>query len=120
MSTFNGEIIELPGVCVDKFNDNNFKVYFLSHCHTDHLQGLQKPKQIKFFVYCTELSAHFLKQKFPQHEEQIRIVSVGSPLLIQEEGLNFQATFIPAGHCAGSCKHCKNSINNKLINGSFF
>lgn len=104
MSTFNGEIIELPGVCVDKFDDDKFEVYFLSHCHTDHLQGLENSNKINVSLYCTELSAHFLKQRYPQHEDQIKIVSIGSPLLIQEKELNFQVTFIPAGHCAGSSK----------------
>jgi DNA cross-link repair 1C protein len=102
MSTFNGEIIEIPGVCVDRFDNDKFKIYFLSHCHFDHLQGLEK--EPKFPIYCSELSSHFLKQRYPHCSDHIKIVSIGSPMIIQENDLSFQVTLIPAGHCAGSCK----------------
>ena len=42
MSEFPGPISEFPGVSIDRFSSENLKskVYFLSHCHTDHMVAL--------------------------------------------------------------------------------
>ena len=46
MSEFAGPISELPGVSIDRFNGDNLEsmVYFLSHCHTNHMVGLNEPE----------------------------------------------------------------------------
>ena len=46
MSDFDGPKLEFPGVSIDRFNGENFKstVYLLSHCHTDHMMGLNEPE----------------------------------------------------------------------------
>ena len=46
MSEFAGPTSEFPGVSIDRSNGDNFKstVYFFSHCHTDHMVGLNEPK----------------------------------------------------------------------------
>ena len=46
MSEFAGPISELPGVSIDRFNGDNLEsmVYFLSHCHTNHMLGLNEPE----------------------------------------------------------------------------
>ena len=46
MSEFSGPISEFPGVSLDHFNGDNLKstVCFLSHCHTDHMVGLNEPE----------------------------------------------------------------------------
>lgn len=106
MSTFNGKIEEIPGVCVDKFDDNNFKFYFLSHCHTDHLQGLQTTDKFHSTIHCTEISAHFIRQRYPQHADALCVVQIGFQTVIKdEEDCHFNVTFIPSGHCAGACKN---------------
>ena len=60
MSEFAGPITDFPGISIDRFNVLNLKstVYFLSHCHTDHMVGLNEPElferlnhyNLKFFV----------------------------------------------------------------------
>lgn len=42
MSTFNGQIAGMPSASVDRFDGINVRsaVFFLSHCHTDHMVGL--------------------------------------------------------------------------------
>lgn len=41
MSTFRGGIREIPGIRVDYFeNPEQDTLYFLSHCHTDHMVGI--------------------------------------------------------------------------------
>ena len=46
MSELAGPISDFPGVSIDRFNGENLKstVYFLSHCHTDHMVGLNEPE----------------------------------------------------------------------------
>ena len=46
MSEFSGPISEFPRVSIDHFNGENLKstVYFFSHCHTDHMVGLNEPE----------------------------------------------------------------------------
>lgn len=42
-SSFNGVIDEIPGISVDNFEKADAvqaRAYFLSHCHSDHTQGL--------------------------------------------------------------------------------
>ncbi|KFM65290.1 Protein artemis, partial [Stegodyphus mimosarum] len=47
MSTFDGVIKEYPLISIDRFlkeeECDNYAstVYFLSHCHTDHMKGLE-------------------------------------------------------------------------------
>ena len=43
ISKVSGPISELPGISIDRFNSENLKslVYFLSHCHKDHMVGLK-------------------------------------------------------------------------------
>lgn len=42
MSTFKGFVNELNGISIDLFTKKNWEsdVFFLSHCHTDHMKGL--------------------------------------------------------------------------------
>lgn len=108
MSTFNGKIEEIPSVCVDKFDDINFKFYFLSHCHTDHLHGLNTTEKFHSTIFCTEISAHFIRQKYPQHCNSLTVVQIGIPVVLyyeEDDHLRaFNVTFIPSGHCAGACE----------------
>lgn len=43
MSTFDGFLDEIENVSIDRFTEENFKskLFFLSHCHTDHMIGLK-------------------------------------------------------------------------------
>ena len=49
LSEFPGPISEFPVVSIDPFKGENLKstVYFLSHCHTDHMVGLIEPELLK-------------------------------------------------------------------------
>ena len=46
MSEFAGPISEFPGVSIDRFKGDNLTptVFFISHCHTDHMMGLNEPE----------------------------------------------------------------------------
>ena len=69
MSEFAGPISEFPGVSIDRFNGENLKptVYCLSHCHTDHMVGLDEPELFESLrlynlgTYCLKVSAALLR-----------------------------------------------------------
>ncbi|XP_013790851.1 protein artemis-like [Limulus polyphemus] len=46
MSTFRGKVAEYKLIAIDNFESKNYDstVYFLSHCHKDHMVGLSSPK----------------------------------------------------------------------------
>lgn len=140
MSTFCGLIEEIPGISVDRFNDDNLKstVFFLSHCHTDHMQGLnanffQQLQQRQQFIYCTPISKAILISNpynnlgNPQSHICIKTIDGFSPIVINYK-TNFNSTedsyltvtCIPAGHCPGSVMFIfENSTTCVLYTGDF-
>lgn len=104
MSTFDGKILEISGISVDEFVDDQAKCYFLSHCHTDHMRGLRL-LHTESPVYTTSISALLIRNKSPQLADKIRILELGVPTAVDLPGSsqNFVVTALSAGHCAGSC-----------------
>ncbi|KOB74917.1 putative Artemis protein [Operophtera brumata] len=60
-ASFNGDIPEIPGIAVDNFVDTGKRAYFLSHCHADHVTGLDalyyRVNTKSVFIYMSEPSA---------------------------------------------------------------
>jgi len=104
MSTFNGDIFEIPGISVDQFENIHQKCYFLSHCHTDHMRGLAL-LETETPIYTTAISALFVRRKCPHLEKNIRVLEIGIPTSVElpESDATFVVTAIAAGHCAGAC-----------------
>lgn len=114
MSTFNGTIVEIPEISVDCFeNGNNLNslVYFLSHCHTDHMRGLsnwnfQKSllERPNVYLYATPISVRILNHLYPQLEAKLIEIATSDSTLIKIPYKNTQLTVtaLPAGHCPGS------------------
>lgn len=108
MSTFNGEILEIPGISVDEFTNVSQKCYFLSHCHSDHMRGLSSLKT-EAPLYTTAISALIVSSKCPQLRDNMKILEIGVATSIDlppdDSGLtlNFVVTALSAGHCPGSC-----------------
>jgi len=119
MSCFPGTLDEFPGVSIDNFANENFNstVYFLSHCHSDHMVGLASPKLRDRFhdhpyirLYCHKVSKALLAG-LDQYNHLINSIEV---LELQEEKLisiydsqgiessTATVSIIPAGHCPGS------------------
>jgi DNA cross-link repair 1C protein len=69
MSTFNGVVSEFPRIRIDFFRTNPSQppplACFLSHIHSDHLQGLESLKAP--FVYCSPATRRLLlrMEKYP-------------------------------------------------------
>lgn len=79
MSTFGGLIDEIPGISVDRFDNGNLnsKVFFLSHCHSDHMRGLDEAKDgLPGPLYLSEVSRVFVQRKFP-HLTNLKKLDIG-------------------------------------------
>lgn len=79
MSTFGGLVEEIPGISIDRFDGHNLKskVFFLSHCHTDHMVGLDEAKNdLPGPLYLSEVSAVFVQRKFP-HLKKLETLKIG-------------------------------------------
>ncbi|XP_025990137.1 protein artemis [Solenopsis invicta] len=113
MSTFLGFIKEIPGISVDRFDGKNkySSAYFLSHCHTDHMQGLSQTffedlKQYNKFLYCSRISKVFLDARYYGIETCVKDIDIDERVLIEYKNngynTNLFVTCISAGHCPGS------------------
>lgn len=122
MSTFNGFIDEIPGISVDRFIEQNrvkSSVFFLSHCHTDHMQGLQDPEPLPGPIYTSAISAVFLKHRYPQLADCIRTLDLGSTPIDLPTGSDLTVTTLPAGHCPGSVMFLFETDRKILYTGDF-
>lgn len=81
MSTFDGFIDGFDCLSVDRFLERNFdaKVFFLSHCHTDHMQGLIEIREKNALpgpLYLSEISSVIIKKIFPAINQLI-VLQIG-------------------------------------------
>lgn len=114
MSTFNGKIEEIPEISVDRFDGENVTstVYFLSHCHADHMRGLDDwsfHKSLVYrpdvFMYASQISIRILKGLYPPIETKLKELPLGVSTLIKlpfTTNKCITVTLLPAGHCPGS------------------
>lgn len=102
-NTFHGLVEEFPGLCIDKFNQTA-KMYLLSHCHSDHLIGLEN-RSFNEFIYCSETTKRMLAVDL---ERYLAVLPLFKPLEINRrhqlllDDKEIYLTLIPTLHCAGS------------------
>ncbi|XP_050360239.1 protein artemis-like [Nymphalis io] len=137
-SSFHGKIEEIPGVYVDNFENakhQGARAYFLSHYHSDHIQGLHSAQLLDVLlknnitIYSTELTAAIINDD--KNDERImkcvRALKMGSTLIslpaLPEQDipeLLLTVTLIPAGHSAGSTMILfSTTTHNILFTGDF-
>lgn len=94
-----GDLLHL-GLCtvaVDKFTEHNASAFFLTHMHTDHMQGLGGSFQGP--IYCSEITRVLLQHKWPE------LASVTSLPLLKTVSVRlncqvaFSVTTFQASHC---------------------
>ncbi|XP_063979991.1 protein artemis-like isoform X1 [Diachasmimorpha longicaudata] len=120
MSTFRGIIEELPGISMDRFQEENRScstVFFLSHFHTDHLEGLnthffEQLVSKKQYLYCSPITKTFLRLRYDLIGEQasrIAEITICNPIVVtyrdpsvSNSDVIVTVTAVPAGHCPGS------------------
>ncbi|XP_050301996.1 protein artemis [Anthonomus grandis grandis] len=111
MSTFEGIIKEIPGISVDRFDGKNLNstAFFLSHCHSDHMSGLNTVSfQNKLItdnltLYVSSVSAEILKRLYPEIQKNVQTLPVEQCSVVKVHNeWHVSVTCIPAGHCPGS------------------
>uniref|UniRef100_A0A182LYC2 Protein artemis n=1 Tax=Anopheles culicifacies TaxID=139723 RepID=A0A182LYC2_9DIPT len=109
MSTFPGYIPELPGIAIDRFDQpvrDRAKVFFLSHCHMDHMHGLAPNQPLLGTLYMSPHSAVIIGLRYPKQtvyrmpiREQLTL-SITAPT--GESTYELCVRTVPAEHCPGS------------------
>lgn len=114
MSTFFGLIEEIPGISVDRFDGQNLasSVFFLSHCHTDHMHGLSDSffehlVQYNKYLYCSRITKALLENKYKFRSSYVKDVDTNEPIVVEykiesDDTILVSVTCVPAGHCPGS------------------
>ena len=118
MSTFLGLVEEIPGISIDCFDEENLNssAFFLSHCHRDHMKGLnysffESLKTKNNYFYCSHISKSFLENSFSNLDAKyvkkyLIELPVDESRIIEyiHNGISVSITVtcISAGHCPGS------------------
>ncbi|XP_057664556.1 protein artemis [Diorhabda carinulata] len=127
MRTFSGKIQEIPNISVDRFVEENLKseIFFLSHCHTDHMVGLDSYNfkselmDNKKYLYASEISCTILKNMFPHYGDCLKMLPLNTPKIFQLKNSSFAVTLIPAGHCPGSVMFLFENDKKILYTGDY-
>lgn len=127
MSTFDGLVAEVPGISVDQFDKKNLEssIYFLSHCHTDHMVGLDNNffKHLKDHdksLYCSKISKTILQAKYTNFytDSCVKHIDIDERQYLRYKHKNnvevLHVTCISADHCPGSVMFLFEK-NDKLI-----
>ncbi|GES61483.1 DNA repair protein [Aspergillus terreus] len=125
MSTFDGVIHEFPFIQIDYFRKNPDRpaplACFLSHVHSDHLQGLESFRAP--FIYCSAATRDLLLrlEKYPHRmnfskgilesrqlhykhlSKLLRPIPLNTPTVIElTPRLSIRVTLLDANHCTGA------------------
>ncbi|PLN85004.1 beta-lactamase-like protein [Aspergillus taichungensis] len=124
MSTFDGVVKEFPEIQIDYFRKNQDKpplACFLSHVHSDHLQGLESFRSP--FIYCSAATKELLLriEKYPHRmnfnkgilearrlhykhlSKLLRPIPLDTPTEIElTPRVSIRVTLLDANHCTGA------------------
>lgn len=104
-------------IAVDVFNVES-DVYLLTHCHTDHLVGLNQSFNGR--IYCTELTKRLLllNEKYNRFMSNFHQVSLDVTFSVSVGGTTVYITPIDSYHCPGSCMFLiEGQDSNVLVTG---
>jgi Cft2 family RNA processing exonuclease len=102
-------LIPNTNIRVDNFmymrNDLTSYVFFLSHCHEDHIKGLHASWNYGK-IYCSPITSVLISARFPNLKEYVVPLELDQPHWVyysgKEDGGGFQVTLIDANHCPGA------------------
>ncbi|GAB7329712.1 hypothetical protein MBLNU13_g01444t1 [Cladosporium sp. NU13] len=127
MSTFNGKVVEFPDIRIDHFRSSGDSetrlplALFLSHVHSDHLEGLESCKSP--FIYCSPATKEILlrlekyphrmnfakgilearKQTYKHLKKLLKTIPLETPTIIDlAPGRSIRVTLFDANHCVGA------------------
>lgn len=120
-NTFDGVVGEFPFLCVDRF-DSSASVFLLTHCHIDHLVGIQN-KAFTGPIYCSVETKELLKVRRddPNFLKLMITLDYNVPtrLDIPQKAENaygrVQVTLIKAYHCLGACMFLVENENGAIL-----
>ncbi|KAI5639349.1 DNA repair metallo-beta-lactamase domain-containing protein [Phthorimaea operculella] len=135
-SAFCGQIDEIPGISVDNFEhpkERKVLAYFLSHCHTDHTQGLYSEALIEALeetgasLYMSDSSAAIVDHETPDPRlmKYVQILKMGHNTITlpnpnDNDPVVFTVVQIPAGHSFGAVMFLfKKNKRSILYTGDF-
>ena len=116
-------MLEYPELSLDRFDGANLNasMYFLSHCHSDHMVGLDSPileehlrSSPQTRIICHEITAGLLRgsQRYKHLSDFLDVLSIDTahlmeipPVGLSSDSTNaymINVTLVPAGHCPGS------------------
>ncbi len=84
-------------VAVDKFTEHNASAFFLTHMHTDHMQGLRGSFQGS--IYCSEITKVLLQHKWPELAPVKPLPLLETVSVRLNCQVAFSVTTFPASHC---------------------
>lgn len=129
-------MVEFPQLSLDRFDGSNLTstVYFLSHCHADHMVGLDTDEffvrlsSYSFKLYCSDVTAGLLKgiSRFERLSPYVQTLPTMDEHCVPVPDLdgsatrdNISVTLIPAGHCPGSVMFLIQGEVTVLYTGDF-
>ncbi|XP_031619615.1 protein artemis-like isoform X2 [Contarinia nasturtii] len=128
MSTFSGFLDEIENVSVDRFTEANFRsrAFFLSHCHMDHMVGLNEINSLNQSLpgplYLSEISKVIIQRRYPTITNLIALktgettpILFGISICDSSVTKKTSVTAIPAGHCPGSVMFLFEQDNKKIL-----
>lgn len=134
MSTFDGVIKEYPLISIDNFlekcNNFNSTVFFLSHCHSDHMKGLHHSNFFQLLesrcfskIYMSDVSEHIIKNDdaLSHLSEYLVTIPLEQPTIIPvpnkdgEVHTRIVVTLLTAGHCPGSVMFYIEGENGRIL-----
>lgn len=131
MSTFLGLIEEIPGISIDRFDGDNLNssAFFLSHCHTDHMEGLNynffhSLKRKNSFLYCSHITKLIITNMFPKFDPYILQrylieLNIDELKVINyvhcDTQISITVTCVPSGHCPGSVMFLLNFRDKQIL-----
>ncbi|KAL5361032.1 beta-lactamase-like protein [Aspergillus floccosus] len=138
MSTFEGVIHEFPFIQIDYFRKSPDRpaplACFLSHVHSDHLQGLESFRAP--FIYCSAATRELLLriEKYPHRmnfskgilgsrqlhykhlSKLLRPIPLNSPTVIElTPRLSIRVTLLDANHCTGAVMFLIEGDGNAIL-----
>ena len=123
LNSFRGHIKLYPSIVVDKFV-GHFRYGFITHAHTDHLEGLDKCNSNpsdgypKFFA--TKITQTVLRTQHKYATLKIHTLEINETMKLYLEDQIVNVTPLPANHIPGSCMYLfEGESGNVLHTGDF-
>lgn len=119
MSTFGGTLVEYERLSVDRFDGRNVHstAFLLSHCHRDHMQGLdgcgfrrrlRSRRDVRLYASAVSCRLLLNEPKYSWLRSRLSALPLDAPttITVPADGAAGEyavvVTPIPANHCAGS------------------